>query len=87
MCIQEPAGEWLLEVVGSQWVKEVAKKSTVLHQKPRAMTLFATVACILHGRHRLIHKHLQAARCSVAVKLWKVWCNFYFEGKRSPLPI
>lgn len=75
------------EVVGSQWVKEVAKKSTVLHQKPRAMTLFATVACILHGRHRLIRKHLQAARCSVAVKLWKVWCNFYFEGKRSPLPI
>lgn len=74
MCIQEPAGERLLEVVGSQWVKEVAKKSTVLHQKPRA-------------RHRLIRKHLQAARCSVAVKLWKVWCNFYFEGKRSPLPI
>lgn len=44
MCIQEPAGEWLLEVAGSQWVKEVAKTSTVLHQKPRAMTLFATVA-------------------------------------------
>lgn len=75
MCIQEPAGEWLLEVAGSQWVKEVAKKSTVLHQKPRVITLFATVACILH------------ARCSVAVKLWKVWCNFYFEGKRSPLPV